>query len=134
MIVYLTYQKDDPIGFQSHEGVPDLAEMQKVVGGLVEPVDLFSDEDGSVSLWLNEEGLIYDLDPSVHVLNAQYYGPDNPLTVRGDYVITRTNNHTGELAPMKETDFDRFIIGQKSLISFEYGLIPILEVTNDNED
>ena len=42
------------------EGVPSLKDMQEVVGGWIEPADLFEDEDGRVSVYVNEEGLMVD--------------------------------------------------------------------------
>lgn len=49
--------------WEVRDGVPTLEEMQKAVGGLVQVIGLRS----GVDLWVNEEGLIRKLPPTVVV-------------------------------------------------------------------
>jgi|APSaa5957512535_1039671.scaffolds.fasta_scaffold239237_1 hypothetical protein len=125
--MYCTFKRGD-WKFNSHDGVPNLEEMQAVVGGYIEPIDLWEDEDGSVTLYVNEEGL-YKCEPSLSVRNTRYHG--DPL-VRGDVVVVRTDFTDGETVSLKKEDLDRltFLPGQFAFLTEDLDAprMPILQL------
>lgn len=106
--MYLVFNPDTNT-LDTRDGVPSLADGQAIVGGYIEPVDLWSDDRGSVSLWVNEEGLMYGLPSTVGVLNAEYY--PNGWVGFGAWYISRTDMRTGETVPMTAEDIARIRFG-----------------------
>lgn len=82
-------------GWEQKQGVPDLETMQGIVGGFVERVAFTEDID----LWVNEEGLMVNLPPSVRLLD----GTGEPAGfLHGPVIATR---HDGpETTSLREED------------------------------
>lgn len=125
--MYATFKRGD-WEFDSHDGIPTLDEMQSAVGGLIEPIDLWEDENGQVTMYVNEEGL-YKCEPSLSVRNTQFHG--DPL-VRGDVIVTRLDWSTGETVSLIESDLDRlvFLPGQFAFLTEDLDALrmPILSL------
>jgi hypothetical protein len=102
--MYLVFNPES-ITLDVHEGYPSYEEASAIVGGLIEPVDLWEDDRGVVSLWVNEEGLVFNFPSTVAVLNAMQY-PEGWLGF-GTWYITRTDMSTGEVVEMTQEDVDR---------------------------
>jgi len=131
--MYLIYDPerhscDGRFYLQNCGGVPTLAEMQEVVGGLIEAVDLWVDDAGRVSMYVNEEGL-YLCEPEVMVQWPNWYKiSGNPPVFNGPFVIVRCD-WNGDTVSLTEEDQNLLRFGRQSIISFTYGkMIPILEV------
>jgi hypothetical protein len=56
-------------------------------------------------MYVNEEGLVFELPSTVAVLNAKYY--PNGWVGFGTWYISRLNDRTGETVPMTQEDVDR---------------------------
>lgn len=122
--MYMTIQDGE---IQKHEGVPTLEEMQKVVGGWIEPVDFIEDEDGRISIYVNEEGLMHNLPFTFHIRGAVYHGD---VDMFGDAVIVRCDNE-GETVGLTEDDLEHIAFGRTAMIhlSRSHGVtaLPVLE-------
>jgi len=103
--MYITYDPEkDPV-FQICHGAPTLSVMQEAVGGLIEPVDLFEDKDGRVTMYVNEEGLYY-CDPSL-ALFTEVYPKGN--VIHGPVIISRCDWAEGNTVPLTQEDVDRVV-------------------------
>lgn len=83
------------------EGVPNLDEMQEVVGGYIEPVDLRVDPGGRhLTIYVNDEGLLHQLTPNLYVAPTGQ-------TLVGPAVVTCTDMSTGETVAVTEEERER---------------------------
>ena len=120
--MFLTF---DPVtGFDDFGGTPTLEEMQEVVGGLVTPVPLFHDEDGEVTAWVNDEGLIHGLSPSMYV---EWKDRNHQQPLFGPIVFTRTN-HEGETSSLNGGDVMELTHPNEFSVIFRGHLLPLLTV------
>ena len=122
--MYITFDPDREKVFQLHKGVPSLTDSQEHVGGLVEVVHLWDDEDCQVHLYVNEEGLFL-CEPSL-VLLTEYY---DHFPVRGPVVITKTDLSTGEIAELTVEDVRRIRDGLGKFVVTTSGLLQLLEIS-----
>lgn len=106
---------------EQHDGVPTLEVLQEAVGGLIAPVDLFGDENGYVSAYVNDEGILIGLP-----LNVVAVGNDATIPLYGDMIFARVNRE-GETEGLTEEDFDKICDSFGVGITSEGDLINILD-------
>lgn len=80
--------------------------LQALVGGLIEPVDLWDDEDGFVSVVVNEEGLLHSLPLNRLASDLATKVNGYPYALMGPAFVARWN-HDGEMVSLKTSDLDR---------------------------
>lgn len=116
--MYLTITPVDggkPV-LEEFDGIPDLARMQEIVGGLIEPIDLVSvgeiGQPGSrvVTAYCNEEGKILELPPTVA------YVPMSDVLV-GPLVVVAVNMEDGETASLTEEEVAAIKLGPMGLFT-----------------
>ncbi len=74
-----------------------LSSMQSLVGGLIQPIDLAED----VTMWVNEEGLLLDLDYNTLATSfCAIYGIDTYIC--GDVFLTGGTDANGNTLPLKK--------------------------------
>ena len=97
---------------------PDLQRMQEIVGGLIEAIDIGSEDSGfrKITLWLNEEGKLMGLEPMV------CYEPYNDVLV-GPLIITAVNMRTGDTECLSADEVTNVRIGGRFMI-FNNMMIP----------
>lgn len=106
------------------EGVPTLEDLQGVVGGYIEPVDLDRTPKRAVTAWVNEEGKNLRLPPT-----AFYDYGIAVDTLHGPIAVTASDPRTGDTVALTEEELDRIEIGKESLIDFSSGrMIPRLDI------
>ena len=88
-----------------------LASMQKLVGGLIQPIDLAED----TTMWVNEEGLMLDL-PYNHLATSfcAIYGIDTYIC--GDIFLTGGVDEDGNTLPLKQ-EYADFLLAEMASIS-----------------
>jgi len=123
--MFVTFNPESETGFELHEGTPTLAVMQEAVGGLIEPVDVFGDEDGVVSMYVNEEGL-YLCEPTL-ILTTENYGDQ---VINGPVIFARMRFSDGETVPLTQEDVDKVIEAYKGARLTSVGFLTYLEFLN----
>jgi len=103
-------------------GVPEYETIRDTVGGLIQPVDLADiGNDKVLTVWCNEEGLIFNLPPAVEI--------EKVGTLRGNLLVSVTNLATGETEPVPEEIAHRIEYGRFYHLNFKVGfLVPILKL------
>lgn len=89
----------------------DLSSMQRLVGGLIQPIDLADD----VTMWVNEEGMILDL-PYNHLATTfcAIYGIETYLC--GDVFLTGGTDEDGNTLPLKQEYADHLLAQMASTL------------------
>jgi hypothetical protein len=84
--------------------VGDLASMQAIVGGLIQPLDLTEDS----TIWVNEEGLLLDLpfnQLATDLLRQWYDG----LSLVGTAFVTGGTDEDGNTLPIRQDYLDALV-------------------------
>jgi len=123
--MFVTFDPTSEFGFELHEGTPTLKEMQDAVGGLIEPVDVFEDEDGRVSMYVNEEGL-YLCEPTL-ILTTELYSDH---VINGPVVFSRCRWSDGETVPLTREDVEKIRDAFKGARLTRVGFLTYLEFLN----
>jgi hypothetical protein len=99
---------------------PTLADMQALVGGLIERAwDEASTGGRSIDVWANEEGLLNGMQPNVYLPHTRsvLHGP----------VFVSASNADGETVGLTPAEVARVVCGKQHLVA--RGMPPILEIT-----
>ena len=124
--MFMTYNPESDPVVETHPGIPSLQVMQDAVGGLIEPVMLWDDEEGSVDMYVNEEGL-YMCEPTMVLM--QEWGPQ---VIHGPVIFSRIRYRDGENVGLSFEDVkrvSRFLRGPEPRFAItSAGLLPVMEV------
>lgn len=106
-VLTLRLPEESTIANVAVEHVDGLKDMQAIVGGLIEPVNLWEDDTGGVSLYMNEEGLMYDLPLNVLATDMATRTYKQPFHLVGNGFLSRFEFETGETVSLTDDDLKK---------------------------